>query len=510
MENEKKIYEGQVRGTNRYFNIFYTQDLPKSLKKMEEFLLRRVVSIQDVLKKLLLIRKISTEKMVSINNDVLSYLDEIDSESELNELLEKYNPDKTPFVYTDMYEYQEYKGLDTIRLSSKPPQLMHLIPQVDPSTLCQGGRNGSRNRTFSDPESENSFFPLPSAMSVSSVPSLSSSSSFSGSAPPPNLNCTPASPLNAPINIPSNTIGININSSIGTSSNGGSSVAGIGSSNSGGGSGSMKKSKKKSIMGFRLHRKSVEPNSIQDNDGVPGAARKQVFADAAAAAKERSTKSKQHRNGDGQIGGYRGSTGRQGHISVDYTEKFGTLFSSSASLLPSISKPSYSGTSSTLSSSPDPFSAPLGSPGSSPLKLAQQQSLSQLNSLPSISGVARSSSVAAIPMSPPMATTHDIETAVCEKKVITTLFGTPLRDLPVENGKQVPSALKFFIKGMIKANAQETPNIFKRGGKAPLIAAFKKELNEGTFNYNSDPYVSADVFKLWIRSLPDPLIPNDL
>ena len=511
VETEKNLYEGSVRGTNRYFSLFYTQTLPKILKRMEEFLLRRVISIQDVLKKLLLIRKISTEKMISINNDVLSYLDEIDPESELEELLKKYNPEQTPFIYSDKYEYQEYKGLDTLKMA-KTPQLLYLIPQVDPSTLCQNSSrgNGFRARTYSDPESDNNgSIPSLATSSLStqsgatSIPSMASASNtgLSSSCPP---GSSPTSPLAQPI---TNPAGTSPSSNLNGSAFGG------------------RKGRKKSIMSFRLHRKSTD-SSASDGDGMPGAARSQVFADAAAAAQERSSKSRQHKNSDGTtMGGYRGSMGRQGHISVDYTDKLGTLFSSSSSALPSISKTTYSSSnvSSALSMSPDPFSPPTASsPGSSPSRvLQQQQSYHQLNQLPSFNVVTRSSSVAAVPVSPPVAIPHELSgsssgviTGVAEKKS-TVLFGTPLKDLPATSSsssgnKQIPDVLKFFLKGMLKANVQETPNVFKRGGKAPLIAAFKKELNAGTFNYNSDPYVAADVFKFWIRSLPDPLIPNTL
>ena len=480
---------------------------------MEEFLLRRVISIQDVLKKLLLIRKISTEKMISINNDVLSYLDEIDPVSELDELLKKYNPEQAPFIYSDKYEYQEYKGLETLKMA-KAPQLMYLIPQVDPSTLCQSSSRsgGFRARTYSDPESDNNTISTLATSSsatqfgATSIPSMTSSGNltFSSSCPP---GSSPTSPPAQPINMPA-----------GSSPSSNLSSSGFGS----------RKGRKKSIMSFRLHRKSTD-SSASDSDGMQGAARSQVFADAAAAAKERSFKSRQHKNSDGTtMGGYRGSTGRQGHISVDYTDKLGTLFSSSSSsALPTISKTTYSSSnmSCTLSMSPDPFSpTSSSSPGSSPSRsLQQQQSCHQLNQLPSFSVVTRSSSVAAVPVAPPVTIPHELSSSgsglpnnLGSEKKSTVLFGTPLKDLAFKKSsssggnKQIPDVLKFFLKGMFKANVQETPNVFKRGGKAPLIAAFKKELNEGTFNYNSDPYVSADVFKLWIRSLPDPLIPNSL
>ena len=102
VENEKKLYEAQVRITNKYFSQFYTRDLPSELRAMEEGLVRRVFSIQETLKKLVLVKKISNEKIAALNDDVLAYLDEVDSLSELDELLKKYNPENTPFIYSDI------------------------------------------------------------------------------------------------------------------------------------------------------------------------------------------------------------------------------------------------------------------------------------------------------------------------------------------------------------------------------------------------------------------------
>ena len=313
-------------------------------------------------------------------------------------------------------------------------------------------------------------------------------------------------------------------------------------------------------MGFRLHKKGNNDFSASDSDSVlTTPARFQVAADAAAAAQERSW-FKAHKNSvdssAGGCGGYRGSTGRQGHSSVDLTDKLSmsyTLFSSSASTLPMAPGSGYSAgsssSSSALSGSPDPFAYSNGvQPNAISLGQQQQQQQQQqqptlppqagLGSsparLPSFSVLTRPASVAAIPhVSPPIAVPSSIAlgtsgggggggggsgSAAAAAAVIalsgdkrpTKLFGTPLGCLPMGSGKQTPKVLRFFLKNMVKTNVAGTPNVFKRGGKAPLIAAFKKELDSGTFNYNTDPYVSADVFKLWIRSLPEPLVPKSL
>lgn len=75
----------------------------------------------------------------------------------------------------------------------------------------------------------------------------------------------------------------------------------------------------------------------------------------------------------------------------------------------------------------------------------------------------------------------------------------------------IPRVETFLVESLLALNAPAgVKGIFKRGGKVPFVNALKKSLDEGTFDAPNDPYVCADVLKFWVRSLPEPLIPNSL
>ena len=74
----------------------------------------------------------------------------------------------------------------------------------------------------------------------------------------------------------------------------------------------------------------------------------------------------------------------------------------------------------------------------------------------------------------------------------------------------VPEVERFLVESLMMMDLAGMKSVFKRGGKMPLINELKNALNMGKFVRPSDPYVCADVLKLWLRSLPEPLVPNEL
>lgn len=76
--------------------------------------------------------------------------------------------------------------------------------------------------------------------------------------------------------------------------------------------------------------------------------------------------------------------------------------------------------------------------------------------------------------------------------------------------EKLPLVVKYFVESLLKMKVSTVPNIFKRGGKALAVKELKENIDKGVFNEITDPYVCGDVFKFWIRSLPEPLIPNSL
>lgn len=89
------------------------------------------------------------------------------------------------------------------------------------------------------------------------------------------------------------------------------------------------------------------------------------------------------------------------------------------------------------------------------------------------------------------------------------LIGVPLKDLKKEGN--LPYAAIFFVDSLLRLGAEKTNGIFKKNGKFVQVEQLKNTLNSGAFSpAPSDVHVCASVFKLWIRSLPEPLIPADL
>lgn len=91
------------------------------------------------------------------------------------------------------------------------------------------------------------------------------------------------------------------------------------------------------------------------------------------------------------------------------------------------------------------------------------------------------------------------------------LIGVPLKNLKKDReAKMLPEAATFFVDALLRLGAEDANGIFKKNGKYVEIEKFKKSLNTGVFAMPSDVHVCASVFKLWIRSLPEPLIPGAL
>ena len=79
-----------------------------------------------------------------------------------------------------------------------------------------------------------------------------------------------------------------------------------------------------------------------------------------------------------------------------------------------------------------------------------------------------------------------------------------------EEEEKLPVIARYFVESLLRMKVETVPSIFKRGGKALAVAELKKNIDSGVLAPPADPYVCADVFKFWIRSLPEPLIPNAL
>lgn len=88
------------------------------------------------------------------------------------------------------------------------------------------------------------------------------------------------------------------------------------------------------------------------------------------------------------------------------------------------------------------------------------------------------------------------------------IIGCPLKELKKEG--RVPAVASYFVDSLFRLGVEETNGIFKKNGKYVEVEKLKKNVNSGVFVVPSDVHVCGSVFKLWIRSLPEPLIPNSL
>ena len=88
------------------------------------------------------------------------------------------------------------------------------------------------------------------------------------------------------------------------------------------------------------------------------------------------------------------------------------------------------------------------------------------------------------------------------------VIGCPLKELKKEG--RVPAVASYFVDSLFRLGVEEANGIFKKNGKFVEVEKLKKNINSGVFTMPSDVHVCASVFKLWIRSLPEPLIPNSL
>lgn len=105
------------------------------------------------------------------------------------------------------------------------------------------------------------------------------------------------------------------------------------------------------------------------------------------------------------------------------------------------------------------------------------------------------------------------EVAIKEEAGSCKVLGVSLNEIMDRqkgSDERLPLVMKYFVESLLKMKVSTVPNIFKRGGKALAVKELKENIDKGVFNEITDPYVCGDVFKFWIRSLPEPLIPNSL
>eukprot|EP01105_Mastigella_eilhardi_P026545 TRINITY_DN772_c1_g1_i5.p1 TRINITY_DN772_c1_g1~~TRINITY_DN772_c1_g1_i5.p1 ORF type:complete len:862 (-),score=218.77 TRINITY_DN772_c1_g1_i5:1022-3286(-) len=97
----------------------------------------------------------------------------------------------------------------------------------------------------------------------------------------------------------------------------------------------------------------------------------------------------------------------------------------------------------------------------------------------------------------------------------TAVYYVPLQDLMERQkvthpGLPIPLILKFFCEGIIARGGKEAQGIFRISGSASEVEEIKIDLNLGNFKLPSEPNNIASLFKLWLRALPEPLIPPNL
>ena len=77
---------------------------------------------------------------------------------------------------------------------------------------------------------------------------------------------------------------------------------------------------------------------------------------------------------------------------------------------------------------------------------------------------------------------------------------------------KVPIVLPFLSDGILALGGMKAEGIFRVPGESDVVTDLRARIDRGYYNLDGidDPHVPASLFKLWLRELQDPLIPDEL
>lgn len=77
---------------------------------------------------------------------------------------------------------------------------------------------------------------------------------------------------------------------------------------------------------------------------------------------------------------------------------------------------------------------------------------------------------------------------------------------------QVPIILPFLADGILALGGTKSEGIFRVPGDGDAVSELKLRIEKGYYSLDGveDPHVLASLFKLWLRELCDPLVPDEL
>lgn len=78
--------------------------------------------------------------------------------------------------------------------------------------------------------------------------------------------------------------------------------------------------------------------------------------------------------------------------------------------------------------------------------------------------------------------------------------------------QKVPITLPFLADGILALGGTKSEGIFRVPGDGDLVSELKLRIDKGYYTLDGldDPHVLASLFKLWLRELADPLIPDEM
>ena len=77
---------------------------------------------------------------------------------------------------------------------------------------------------------------------------------------------------------------------------------------------------------------------------------------------------------------------------------------------------------------------------------------------------------------------------------------------------KVPIVLPFLSDGILALGGMKAEGIFRVPGEGDVVTDLRARIDRGYYNLEGidDPHVPASLFKLWLRELQEPLIPDEL